>query len=116
MNDEQVASRAAKGPAIQELGLDRIRESTSNPRQIFDEVQLRELAAIVECGQRIREQDEIGIPDVPAIVWCEEQHIARERLDAGRCPKHNIPLIETDTQEYCQACDAERHESHEVPW
>jgi hypothetical protein len=47
MNEEQVAPRAAKGPVIQELGLDRIRESTSNPRRAFDEVQLREFADFV---------------------------------------------------------------------
>jgi len=49
---------------------------------------------------------EIGIPNVPAIVWAEEQRIARERLDAGRCPKHNVPLIEIETEEYCPECEA----------
>ena len=52
-------------------------------------------------------EDDIGIPNVPAIVWEAEQRIARERLDAGRCPRHNVPIIETHDEEYCPVCAEE---------
>jgi hypothetical protein len=51
MNAKMVASGAiAVSPvvsSVQEIPLENIRESSSNPRRVFDEAQLRELAAFV---------------------------------------------------------------------
>lgn len=44
MNEEQVVSNAVNSITIQEISLDRIRESSSNPRRVFDEAKLQELA------------------------------------------------------------------------
>ena len=44
MNEEQVVSQTNNPTTIQEISLDRIRESKTNPRRVFDEAKLRELA------------------------------------------------------------------------
>jgi ParB family chromosome partitioning protein len=44
MNEEQVVSPTTNPTTIQEISLDRIRESKTNPRRAFDEAKLRELA------------------------------------------------------------------------
>jgi ParB family transcriptional regulator, chromosome partitioning protein len=44
MNEEQVVSQTTNPTTIQEISLDRIRESRTNPRRAFDEAKLRELA------------------------------------------------------------------------
>ncbi len=48
MHEEQTASGAIGGPAVQEISLDRIRESSHNPRRTFAEAQLRELATNIQ--------------------------------------------------------------------
>ncbi len=51
MNGTMVASEAKAVPpvvsSVQDIPLENIRESNSNPRRVFDEAQLRELAAFV---------------------------------------------------------------------
>ena len=54
------------------------------------------------------EPDEIGIPNVPAIVHAAIQKRNRERLDKGLCPDHNIPLIDTGNEEICPICEEQR--------
>jgi ParB family chromosome partitioning protein len=44
MNEEQVVSQTTNPTTIQEISLERIRESKTNPRQVFDGVKLGELA------------------------------------------------------------------------
>jgi ParB family chromosome partitioning protein len=44
MQEEQLASVVHGRSAVQEISLDRIRESSTNPRRTFDEAQLKELA------------------------------------------------------------------------
>ena len=44
MNEERVASHSFSPTVVQDISLDRIRESSSNPRRVFDEAKLRELA------------------------------------------------------------------------
>ncbi|MGA8223774.1 MAG: ParB/RepB/Spo0J family partition protein [Candidatus Acidiferrales bacterium] len=44
MNEEQVVSQITNPTTIQEISLGRIRESKTNPRRVFDEAKLRELA------------------------------------------------------------------------
>jgi len=48
MNEEQVVSQTTNPTTIQEISLDRIRESKTNPRRIFDEAKLRELAGHIK--------------------------------------------------------------------
>lgn len=52
--------------------------------------------------------DEIGIPNVPAIVWYEQLKRWRERLDKGLCPDCGTPVIDTGMEEICPKCDIER--------
>lgn len=44
MNEEQVVSQTPIPSTIEQLRLDRILESKTNPRRVFDEAMLRELA------------------------------------------------------------------------
>lgn len=53
------------------------------------------------------EDAEIGIPDVEAIVWHEQQRLWRERMEAGRCPQHNVEMIDTGGEEICPFRDRE---------
>jgi ParB family chromosome partitioning protein len=48
VHEEQTASGVIGGPSIQEIPLDRIRESSANPRKTFEDSQLRELAANIQ--------------------------------------------------------------------
>ena len=52
--------------------------------------------------------EDIGVPNVPAIVWEYEKQKARRRLDAGLCPDHNIPMIDTGKEEICPECEEAR--------
>ena len=48
MNNTTVISPVTENaPLVQEIPLDRIVESKTNPRRVFDELKLRELAAFV---------------------------------------------------------------------
>ena len=53
------------------------------------------------------DDDDIGIPNVPAIVWQYEQEQARKLLDAGLCSKHKIPMQIVGNWEVCPICDEE---------
>lgn len=60
---------------------------------------LRETPCKVETH---KPDDDIGIPNVTAIVYYEERKVAQDRLRRGLCPEHIIPLREDGECERCE--------------
>ena len=48
--------------SVQDIPLERIRESSSNPRRIFDDCQLRELAANIQFARRLAGNSCASVP------------------------------------------------------
>jgi hypothetical protein len=57
------------------------------------------------CFTYEEEMSGIGIPNLPAMIHEAKRKRARERLAAGRCPVHNVALIERGNEEYCPECE-----------
>jgi hypothetical protein len=55
------------------------------------------------------EDDDIGIPDVPGIVYFTQLAEDEEKIRNGICPRHDIPFLNDvpGRGEYCPDCDWE---------
>ena len=52
------------------------------------------------------EDEPIGIPHVPSMIWAAEQEHNRELLDRGICPRHQERMVDWGDHEDCPYCEA----------